>query len=373
MKIWFVFLILVSFTARADEVLEQNISINALGMGNAYLSHSRGHDAIFYNPAGLANLKGVQWRLAGINLGLNGLDSYSEYSDIIDNSNDLPSVLNRLYGKPVWARTDLQTSISLGSLIFGAYARGNVGFTLLNPALPNLQSNYFADYTFFAGWGTEVIPSYLDVGFVGKRVTRLAGGVQIGASSLAYLDSNVLEDSIMREGTGYGLDFGAKLKFPTPWNPSVSFAWQDIGDTSYSIKADSPQPMSTKDRMHIGIGFEKDFTAFVLRPAIDYRYLNSSNVQVGKQLHAGLEIELPIIALRGGFNQGYYTAGISFDFWLLRLDAATYGVELGEYPGQQEDRRYALQISADIGFDGSSLSKMFSINRSRRAGLKQRR
>lgn len=371
-KICVALLILTASVASAEEITEENISVNALGMGNAYLAHSRGHDAIFYNPAGLARLSGIEWRLMGLNMGLNGLDSYEEYADIVDNSDDLPSVLNSLYGRPVWGRTDLQTSLSFGSVIVGAYARANLGFTLLNPALPSLDSNYFADYAFFAGWGTEVIPQYLDFGFVGKRVTRLAGGVQIGASSLAYLDSDVLEESIKREGTGYGLDIGAKLKFPTPWNPSINFAWQDVGDTSYTLNADNPPPASSKDRMHVGVGFEKDFTAFVLRPAVDYRFLNSSNIQVGKQLHAGVEMEFPIVILRGGFNQGYYTAGVSFDFWVFRIDAATYGVELGEYPGQHEDRRYVFQISTDFGFD-ASFKNMFNINKSRRSGLKQRR
>lgn len=365
-------LILIGSLARAEEIVEENISVNALGMGNAYLAHSRGHDAIFYNPAGLARLSGIEWRLMGMNVGLNGVDSYDEYKDIIDNSDDLPSVLNSLYGKPVWARTDLQTSISIGSLIFGAYARANAGFTLLNPALPNLDSNYFADYVFFGGWGLELIPSLLDVGVVGKRVRRMAGGVAVGASSLAYMDSAVIEEQLERHGTGYGVDVGAKLKFPSPWNPSLNFAWQDVGDTSYTREANVPPPPASKNRMHVGIGMERDFTAFVIRPALDYRYLNSSDISPGKQLHAGVEVELPIVSLRGGFNQGYYTAGVSFDFWILRFDAATYGVELGEYAGQHEDRRYVLQISTDFSFD-PSFKNMQNVNRTRRSNLKQRR
>ncbi|MCC6137284.1 MAG: hypothetical protein IT287_01525, partial [Bdellovibrionaceae bacterium] len=125
----FLFLILMATTVVADEIPEEGISVNALGMGNAYLAHSRGHDAIFYNPAGLAKLSGFEWRLMGLNMGLNGIDSYSEYADLVDNSDDLPSVLNTLYGRPIWARTDFQTSLSFGSVIVGAYARANLGFT----------------------------------------------------------------------------------------------------------------------------------------------------------------------------------------------------------------------------------------------------
>jgi hypothetical protein len=41
--------------------------------------------------------------------------------------------------------------------------------------------------------------------------------------------------------------------------------------------------------------------------------------------------------------------------WLIHVDAATYGVELGAYPGQQEDRRYMANFSFQLGFDPGRL------------------
>jgi hypothetical protein len=43
--------------------------------------------------------------------------------------------------------------------------------------------------------------------------------------------------------------------------------------------------------------------------------------------------------------------GIGIDLDYLRIDAATYGVELDDYPGQREDRRYILQVTLDLNFD----------------------
>jgi len=361
----------------ADEVLEENLNVKAMGMGNAYIAGSQGHDSIFYNPAGLASLSGFQWRISGLDMGLNGLNVYNGYKSIVDNSDDLPSAMNALYGKPVWGRSDFQTTISFGSLIVGGFGRANVGFNLLDPALPSLQSAYFADYGLLAGWGVEMIPQFMDIGFLVKRVTRYAGDVQVGASSLVYLDSDRLKNDIQRSGTGYSGDFGTKFKFPGDWHPTVAFAWQDIGDTKFNLNADTPAPHSIKSSMNVGLGFQRDLGVLKIRPELDVRHIETaeSQMQIGKKINLGAELEFPGFTLRGGLNQGYYTAGASFDFWLFQVDVATYGVELGEYVGQQEDRRYMLQLTMDFGFDPSGNWFNFSQQRqdARRGSLKERR
>jgi hypothetical protein len=77
---------------------------------------------------------------------------------------------------------------------------------------------------------------------------------------------------------------------------------------------------------------------------------------MGKKINLGLELSWPIIDVRGGFQQGYLSYGVGCDIWLFRLDLASYGVELGEYPGQLEDRRYMLQMTFDFGVDPSNFS-----------------
>jgi hypothetical protein len=88
-----------------------------------------------------------------------------------------------------------------------------------------------------------------------------------------------------------------------------------------------------------------------ITPALDYRYANRTDIELGKKIHAGVEVALPLLTLRAGLNQGYYTAGVGLNLGLIHVDAATYGVELGAYPGQQEDRRYVAQFTFQLGFD----------------------
>lgn len=369
--------IFVLSPASAEELPEYGLSVKGLGMGNAYTLHARGHDAINYNPAAFARMQGFQFRMMGLGIGMNAIDSYDEYADIFENSDNVGDTLNALYGDPIWARLDYQLSMSAGPFIVGAYARNNLGFTLLNPALPYLDANFYSDLVLFGGTGVQIIPNLFDIGFMAKRITRYAGAGDITASTLAHLDSDFIENTANQTGVAYGIDFGAKLTLPGEWNPSVAFAWQDVGDTKFSFSATNPAPNTIESRMNLALGMEKDLMGVAkLRPAIEYKMLNSSSteVQLGKKLHMGLELELPLLTLRGGFNQGYYTYGASFDFWVFQVDAATYAVELGEYVGQEEDRRYILQLTMDFGVDPTS-GDWFNFSKSRKNSrrLKQRR
>jgi hypothetical protein len=56
-----------------------------------------------------------------------------------------------------------------------------------------------------------------------------------------------------------------------------------------------------------------------------------------------------LVDIRGGFHEGYYTYGAGVNLGLFLDYAASYGVELGSYPGQIEDRRYVLEFSMELG------------------------
>ena len=76
---------------------------------------------------------------------------------------------------------------------------------------------------------------------------------------------------------------------------------------------------------------------------------------MGSNLGLGLELGLPLLNLRGGMSQGYYTAGAGIDLGMIQADVATWGVELGAYPGQSVDRRYMAQLTIQLGIDFGNL------------------
>jgi hypothetical protein len=184
-----------------------------------------------------------------------------------------------------------------------------------------------------------------------RRTTRTGTNYPLTASSLVNLDATAITDNLKNRGTAYASDLGVNLSLPGPVSPTLSLVWRNMGVTKFSHERGLKAPPSDRDEMSLGAGITIDALLVKIRPAIDYRHINWANEQFGKKLHLGVEVSLPIIDVRVGLNQGYYTLGAGVDLGFIRVDAATYGVELGEYPGQLQDRRYALQFTLEMGFN----------------------
>lgn len=351
--------ILLSTTVQAADI---GLSVRALGMGNAYTAVVNNSDSIFYNPAGLAKMGGFQWTVLDPAIGTNAYDSYQNFLDIAEDSSDVNQIINDLYGEKVTIYSGAKSLLSFGSFSFGAYGLVDANFSINNPVFPNIEANYRLDYGFVAAAGVELVPKFFNIGLQVRRVTRQGGNVPIGVSTIATLDSENIQDQLNQKGIAYAFDWGATLVFPGALKPTIAFTWRDMGNTSFEPPGGSTAPAPVEQEQIIGLGLNYESLLMDIRPAIDYRFLNNGDMQLGKKINMGIEFSWPIIDVRAGFQQGYLSYGASFDLWILRVDAASYGVELGVYPGQLEDRRYMVQFSFDFGIDPGSFS-LFKISR----------
>ncbi|MEO0337297.1 MAG: hypothetical protein AAF202_12950, partial [Pseudomonadota bacterium] len=193
-----------------------------------------------------------------------------------------------------------------------------------------------------------------EIGFVGKYIQRTGSRVPFGPSFIASLDPDTIAENVQSRGTGYALDIGANVSIPGPVKVALSGVWRNVGETVFTPdNPDDAAPPTDPNELVAGAGVEVNALLVDVRLAADFRHLNRTDVQLGKKMHLGAEVSLPLIDLRAGFHQGYYTAGAGVKLGLFRLDAATWGVELGDYPGQREDRRYAIQATLELGFDAN--------------------
>lgn len=346
--------LVVEFSGAA-ELTEPWTSVRALGMGNAFTAVVSGTESLFYNPAGLARSGGFSWTLFDPRIGTNAVDmsavdTFREFSE----SEDLPALFNELYGNPIWVGGGSKTAVQISGLAFGAFAGLDVSANLSNPAYPEMDLQYAADYGFNIGVGFDLVPGIVKSGLVARRITRVGTAVPIGVSTLATLNTDELEQEFKNRGSAYGLDMGLIFTVPSPVKPSLALTWKNIGETSFRHEGGSRAPAGIPSEMIIGAALEVDAALITITPSIDYKYANHEDVQLGKKLHMGLEVSLPLIDLRAGLHQGYYSLGAGLDMGIMRVDAATYGVEIGEYPGQLEDRRYIVQLALELGFESSS-------------------
>jgi len=350
-------------------------SARALGMGNAYTAVVRDGDAIFYNPAALARVSGIHWTLIDPRISINNPGNLELARDL--NADDVESLINKLYGKRVWAGVG-GGKLAIWFPYFGvaAYQNSEVGvFTGARPN-PRVDLDTYFDYGGAVAFAVPLVPKYFSLGANIRYINRTGSKYPVGPATLANLDPEDLRQQLGRRGNAYGVDFGALLTLPGPVTSSISFVYRDAGVTTFSHEEGISAPASVQPEMIIGAGLTMDFPLVSITPAIDFRYVNWSGVQTGLNINAGIEVDLPLLALRGGISQGYYTAGVGLDLGFIRADAATWAVELGAYPGQHPDRRYMAQVTIEFGFDGPSMfggGDGRSAGDSSRRGLKRRR
>ncbi len=379
MKIKFkIFICIFLFTGSsfAEELYDSYRAARAMGMGGAYTGVVQGLDSLFYNPASLADIRGVNFNLMDLGLGVSDvdqavIDSLQELQD----SSTIAQALQDLYGEPVALAANIKAGLALPGFAIAGYGFGDLSLTVNNPVIPNVEMNAIVDVGLAMGFGFR-LNSLMNFGVVARRVTRYGDRQTFTASSVSQLDPEVFSDAFEKKGNGLGVDVG--LDFVGRGSfliPKLSLVYKDIGNTSFTSTSSTLGPPPTQEAELIYSGsliFDASLASLTL--AADYRHALKEDVSDGKKIHAGAELSLPIMDLRAGLNQGYITYGVGLNFGLFRLDAASYGLETGEKLGQKEERRYSAQLSLEFGFDFAQkrgrrgLSSMFKLKKAGRGG-----
>lgn len=339
------------YATPATPLHETWTSVRALGMGNAYTAIVDDADALFYNPAGLARISGINWTIIDIHAGLDDVNIVQTVKDFQSASSNISSFLSNQYGKKHWVNAATKTAVYIPNFAVAAFGNADVLMMVDNPPYPQLTLDYYADYGGAAGFGFEAIPGFLRFGIDTKYIYRLGTESVFTADQLASLNTTAITNAITNKGTGYAFDTGMVLSIPGPIKPSLSFVWKNMGVTAFSHDSGPAAPPRILDEMIVGGALQISLPLISITPAFDYKYANRAELPFSKKISMGLEVSLPLIEARAGINQGYYCLGVGVHLPVIHIEAATYGEELGEYAGQIEDRRYMVELTFDIGFD----------------------
>jgi hypothetical protein len=384
--IWVLTLLLQWTQARATEISTLNSSVRALGMGDAYTALADDDSSLFYNPAGLARVRGLNLKVFDVDAGANGLQEYQKIQNLksAGQGGSYGNEVNSLVGSHLWNGLGAETIFTMPMLGFGVYDHAGATVQIDNPVYPQLHTRVINDYGYVAGIGVPLMPTLL-AGVDVKYIKRTGTDTSFGPAALADLQPQDILGNLTGWGTGYGMDLGVTALIPAPlFTASLAAAWKNVGGITFH-SANGTQVPSEENNITAGAALKFSTPFLSIAPAVDCVYLNDPTLQLVRKVNFGVEIGLPLVDIRGGFHEGYYTAGVGLNLGLFRVDAATYGVELGDYPGQIEDRRYAVQFTMqfDVGNfsalgdkkSGSSSSSSSSNSNSIWGGssLKQRR
>lgn len=365
--IWCLLTLSLSSVSFGTALYEYNRPVRALGMGGVYLNFVKDTDAPTINPAALGYVSGIAIEVANIGLGINGLETAERYRN--STAVNSPSDYDQFFGKKIRLSGNGRVSAVMPNFGLSLYDDGQVSMILRNTAFPNIDMTFFNDYGLVVA-GSMTIAPLTSLGLSLKRINRWGGYQTIGLSTIAAGNADTLRAEFENKGVGYGGDIAIMTKIPGRLSPSFSVVWQDVGSTAFTKTAGNDAPPRIKDNLQAGVGIGLDLPGIDLSAGFEYRHISDTGVQIGKKLHTGFELSLPLVDLRVGSSQGYSTLGAGFSFLFLNFDAAMFKTEAGVYPGQTPEDQILLSLSIDLSVDANF---NFYTKDGKKRNLKQRR
>jgi hypothetical protein len=331
--------------------------IRPLGMGGAFTAVADDENAMFYNPAGMNNIKG----LGGVELlnplvesSTNTLQFAQDIVDLADAQTDAEQaqlasdLLSNWLGQHLHARAAVFPNVTLHNFGVGVLGQAVFDGEVHEFASSNtlrVRGGYDVAGLVSGALGFSVLGGSLQIGGTGKFIHRELLDQIYTSVDLVQRDGIDL-DRDLKKGSGAGLDLGVLYSFPLPFKPAVGLTLQNVGDVDLGDAGILSQ------QLNAGVALRPWLPVGALILAVDMmdvtRQLGSDRDRA-KRIHAGVEYAFPImLALRAGINQGYPSVGVTLDLWILKLAYAYSIEEVGAFAGQDPDRRHVAQLS--LGF-----------------------
>jgi len=281
----------------------------------------------------------------------------------------------------------LLTSLYAGATINGPLALGYIGdglgFGLFNSTgasfategtVPTVTTTLKEDLLFVAGYGFRIplpdrLQSTFDLGFSVKAFTR--AGVEWSESILSFFSlltssSGDLFNKPFALDVGFGLDAGALWA----WNKTLSVGlaarnlYSPVARNAYSsvnsFTSGGPSTLSygiAPLDLALGLlytprlGFLESYLSN-LKLMLDYSdiidFWTHPDTSTNPVLHISFGAEvmlLDVLAVRAGFGDGYFSAGLGFNLTAFRLDLAMFGRELSGEPGLRPSYNLIMSTS----------------------------
>lgn len=322
--------------------------VRPLGMGGAFVALSDDANALFYNPAGLADIKEPRFSALSLEIATNS-KAYDMFTDAADvDFDDVPETA-------AFLRKHIGDIGHSAVSVFPSYARPNFAFGVVGTARANLQvRDYqypklaveaFQDAAACAGYAYPLLDGDLQVGAGVKYLFRKSIDKEY---SVADITSGDFEDRVeddFTDGSGVLLDLGVIYKIGSyqvagrPGTIQMGLSASNLigGSLGDAEDLDPHIDLGVATRIGEDLTLALDF--------VDLFGQMGEDDNIGKRIHFGLEYRMTeTISARTGLNQGYLTLGVGLATKNIQLDLLTYAEEVGTYAGQRDNRRYLLRM-----------------------------
>lgn len=354
----------VAGNALASEMMLD--SARFYGRGGAYVAMPDTDDATKANPSTLGEADKLSFQLRVVDFDfIYGKNTQDTVSDLMNVIADDPSPIKVLqtfgdrFGKQNYAAAQLMPfGIRIMNFEFSPFYRLQAQIDPRTPAMPELavaaDSRLGANIAFGLRLGKQ-----LSLGINVRPMLRNHYSGQMTVSDLMdYLppSEKTLDDLLeQRQGMQVGVTPG--MTYTTAGGIRFALLVENAGYAgSINAAADSPPPipMSVAIGMNyrhaLGKSWKWDVAADIHDLTDEYGTQFIQKVRLGTELgtsYFSRDLDLGVMA---GVLDGYGSTGAYLDAWIARLEMSVYSRELGEYPGQRRDLRYAYSLKSSMTF-----------------------
>lgn len=308
----------------AGEFLSEGVGARALAMGGAYVAVADDATANYWNPAGLSFLNQPEVSITHVAM----FDALANYDAL-----SLSVPVGYGFGLGLtWLRLGVDGIPRYGELQGTSAER-------MGQAHPEWRSTgqpegHFSDteqaYLFSFGKRFD-----FDV-YLGGGLTPIVFPLEFSVGASGKYLSHSLDN---RRGTGQGLDLGALLRVSLTAQEegasarflSLGFQLQNLA-TKLAWDTETPEGTSSnyEDQVTKNLRFGVAFTQGIGALSSAVTLAAELDDQYEQELHYGGEYSFKdMIFLRGGADVGDFTAGAGLKVYMVKLDYAFVGYELG--------------------------------------------
>ena len=339
-----------------QELQREFRSAEFLGKGDVGIATAKGMDAVFYNPAGIAQGKGILSEIVAVSPQLEGTQNLKQLYDSYNGGNKSAlQVLAENQNSVFSAAAQNYSGVVFRKLAIGFLDRANAnayegidpntGIPTANIYAANrsgvyltLAHDFFSERFYFGMNGKFLQKKELNL-----SISALSAESQLSNGALSTVINNNLN-----QGSGVGADLGTMFILSKEHSTQLGIVCRNIGMEYRWVPEGNNPPTSEPTVLDVGFSTSFGTKKSKVTIATDLRDItNNQNAVIAKRIHMGLDYTLlEQFGISVGINQGYPTFGLFFNAKIIKVESGMYTEEIGsragEYPSQRIYGRIVL-------------------------------
>ncbi len=340
---------------QADERDRLYKSAYYLGRGDTGIAVADNYEAIFYNPAGLAQGKGIYKETVLASPMIEGSYATKDLARKIALEDSVsPETLAEEIGKNQHIGVYNFSGLVFRRLALGALVSNQTNLLpkldATQHGLPVVSANTTTNQVMTMSLAEQYWGGAMCLGITGKYIySRSTAEASIPLAEAESAISQLQDQHLLNTGTAGGADLGIMFRTSSKRAPfSLGLTIENVGGISFSGATPEDKLKRLPQMVNLGMAIEPGTQFSRIKLLMDVRDLEgNSDSSALKRIHIGTEISIgPLFGITAGFNQGYPTAGTYLNLYVVRVDIGSYTEEMGEKIGERPDQRFYLRVMA---------------------------